>query len=51
MNKKGQYRFNLGSLDLVSAIIFIIGISIVNKNEALGWILMIMGLLKQWSGK
>lgn len=51
MNKKGQLRFNLGTLDLFSAALFFLGIILISEGNQLGWILIIIAFIKQFSGR
>jgi len=50
MNKKGQ-RFNFGNLDIFSAGLFLVGIILVSQGNQIGWILIIIGIMKQFSGR
>lgn len=50
-NKKGQMRVAWGGLDMVSAIIFVIGLLIYQSNNFIGGILIALGILKQFSGR
>lgn len=51
MNKKGQIRIPWGGLDLISAVIFILGLIISQSNQIWGWILIAIAILKQFSGR
>jgi len=44
-------RINLGKLDLISGIIFLIGLSIIQSNTNWGLIIMGIAVLKQFSGR
>ena len=54
--KKGQVRrvsdirYEWGSLDLVSAGLFLVGLYLAQSNSPIGWLLMGIGILKQFSG-
>ena len=50
LDKKAQLRYNYGALDLVSAGLVLIGIYLVQTgNNKLGWLLIAIGILKQFS--
>ena len=50
MDKKGQLKW--GSLDILSAILFLVGIYLTQTNyQTIGWILIGLAILKQFSGK
>jgi len=51
MDKKGQFRIPWGALDLISTLIVILGIVVLSKGNDLGWILIILGIIKQFSGR
>lgn len=51
MNKKGQFRISWGQLDLISAAIATLGVYVLSKGNDIGWILIIIGIIKQFSGK
>ncbi|MBU0929610.1 MAG: hypothetical protein KJ623_00890 [Nanoarchaeota archaeon] len=51
IRKKGEYRWEWGDLDLISAILVIIGVYLISKNFDFGWIITILGVLKQFSGR
>lgn len=51
--KRGQshLRYELGSLDLISAIIVVIGVYLIQSgNGQIGGIIVVLGILKQFSG-
>ena len=53
LNKKeqvGKFRYEWGLLDLISAGIFLIGLYLAQNNSPIGWLLMGIGILKQFSG-
>ena len=49
MNKKGQVRW--GNLDAVSAILILVGIFTLNQSGLAGLILIVLGIVKQFSGR
>jgi hypothetical protein len=49
MNKKGQIRW--GNLDAISAILFLVGIFTLKENSLAGLILIVLGIIKQFSGR
>lgn len=49
--KRGQFRFPLGALDLVSAILVVLGMFLIQSGSPqLGWLFIIGGVFKQFSG-
>lgn len=44
-------RIPVGNLDLVSGLIFLLGISMSNSNPEIGLFLMGLAILKQFSGR
>ena len=51
ITKRSEYRYTWGDLDIISAIIVIIGIYLTTKNYSFGWVVAVIGILKQFSGK
>lgn len=51
MNKKGQIRFNFGAVDGFSLIMLIIGLYLLNQNNNVGWLMIILAFVKQFSGR
>lgn len=51
--KKSKWRIELGALDVVSAILILIGVYLTNTPDyaTMGWVVVVIGILKQFSGK
>jgi hypothetical protein len=44
-------RYQIGSLDLISGILFLVGLNQLKNNPDLGIIIMGLAVLKQFSGR
>ncbi len=49
--KKGQF-LRFGALDSISAVAVLIGVILIQKGDStIGWLLVVLGILKQFSGR
>ena len=44
-------RIPIGNLDLISGIIFLVGLTLIDSNPSLGLVVMGLAILKQFSGR
>ncbi len=49
--KISKVRYQWGDLDLISAGLILLGFYIVTRGYPIGWVIAILGVLKQFSGK
>ena len=50
--RRGNLRFTFGDLDIISALVILLGIYLTQTGyNTIGWILIVIGILKQFSGK
>lgn len=51
IKKSRSCRYNFGNLDLGAGLLVILGVYFITQNYLVGYILAVLGVLKQFSGK
>jgi len=52
LERTEKYRYQWGALDIISAILVLVGVYISQQYESgLGWVIVVLGIIKQFSGK